>query len=132
CLMRFSRLTCFTRGVGVSRVGLSVTKAEKWSAARGEMLLDPTVTNLNTGSFGPLPRVVFERVTALRQRLAAAPMDFLLRQAPPAAAGTRAPGGISWRRAAAAYVHGQRHGGDQSNRGWADSCCARRNLDDRS
>jgi isopenicillin-N epimerase len=47
------------------------------------MLLDPGVINLNTGSFGPLPRPVFERVTALRQRLAEAPMDFLLRQMPP-------------------------------------------------
>jgi isopenicillin-N epimerase len=47
------------------------------------MLLDPTVTNLNTGSFGPLPRVVFDRVTELRRRLAEEPMDFLLRQAPP-------------------------------------------------
>jgi isopenicillin-N epimerase len=47
------------------------------------MLLDPTVANLNTGSFGPLPRPVFERATALRRRLAEEPMDFLLRQAPP-------------------------------------------------
>jgi isopenicillin-N epimerase len=47
------------------------------------MLLDPTVINLNTGSFGPLPLPVFERVTHLRQRLAAEPMDFLLRQLPP-------------------------------------------------
>lgn len=47
------------------------------------MLLDPTVTNLNTGSFGPLPRVVFERVTAFRQRLAAGPTDFFVRQLPP-------------------------------------------------
>src|SRR5438445_6907480 len=54
-----------------------------WTAARAAMLLDPTVANLNTGSFGPLPRVVFERVTALRQRLAEEPMDFFVRQAPP-------------------------------------------------
>jgi isopenicillin-N epimerase len=47
------------------------------------MLLDPTVANLNTGSFGPLPRVVFEKVTELRRRLAEEPMDFLLRQSPP-------------------------------------------------
>jgi isopenicillin-N epimerase len=47
------------------------------------MMLDPTVINLNTGSFGPSPRIVFERVTTLRQRLAAEPMDFLLRGAPP-------------------------------------------------
>jgi isopenicillin-N epimerase len=46
------------------------------------MLLDPNVTNLNTGSFGPLPKVVFERVTQLRRRLAEEPMDFLLREMP--------------------------------------------------
>ncbi len=54
-----------------------------WSQAREQMLLDPTVTNLNTGSWGPLPRPVFEYATALRQRLAAEPMDFFLRQLPP-------------------------------------------------
>ncbi len=56
---------------------------EKWRAARAAMLLDPDVANLNTGSFGPLPRPVFERVTTLRRRLAEEPMDFLLRQLPP-------------------------------------------------
>jgi isopenicillin-N epimerase len=50
--------------------------------ARSAMLLDPAVTNLNTGSFGPLPRVVFDRVTQLRRRLAEEPMDFLLREMP--------------------------------------------------
>src|SRR5712692_5274892 len=54
-----------------------------WSQARSQVLLDPNAINLNTGSFGPLPRVVFERVTELRRRLAEEPMDFLLRQAPP-------------------------------------------------
>jgi isopenicillin-N epimerase len=54
-----------------------------WSNARAQMLLDPAVANLNTGSFGPLPRPVFDRATALRRRLAEEPMDFLLRQAPP-------------------------------------------------
>ncbi len=54
-----------------------------WAAVRAQMLLDPGVANLNTGSFGPLPRPVFERVTDLRRRLAEEPMDFLLRQAPP-------------------------------------------------
>jgi isopenicillin-N epimerase len=52
-------------------------------AARAQMHLDPTVTMLNTGSFGPLPRPVFDRVTDLRLRLAAGPTDFFLRQAPP-------------------------------------------------
>ncbi|MBM4067668.1 MAG: aminotransferase class V-fold PLP-dependent enzyme [Planctomycetes bacterium] len=46
------------------------------------MLLDPEVANLNTGSFGPWSRPVFERVTQLRQRLAEEPMDFFLRLAP--------------------------------------------------
>ncbi len=54
-----------------------------WTAARAQMMLDPTTTNLNTGSFGPLPRVVFERVTELRRRLAEEPMDFLVRAVPP-------------------------------------------------
>jgi isopenicillin-N epimerase len=54
-----------------------------WAAARAQMFLDPTVTMLNTGSFGPLPRPVFDRATELRQRLAAGPTDFFLRQAPP-------------------------------------------------
>lgn len=56
---------------------------DKWRDARAQMLLDPQVANLNTGSFGPLPRVVFERATQLRQRQAEEPMDFLLRQMPP-------------------------------------------------
>jgi isopenicillin-N epimerase len=47
------------------------------------MILDPTVTMLNTGSFGPLPEPVFERATELRRRLAAGPTDFFVRQAPP-------------------------------------------------
>lgn len=54
-----------------------------WQAARAAMLLDPTVANLNTGSFGPTPLPVFERVTALRRRLAEEPMAFLLRESPP-------------------------------------------------
>jgi isopenicillin-N epimerase len=54
-----------------------------WTAARAAMMLDPTVTNLNTGSFGPLPRVVFEHVTEIRRRLAAGPTDFFVRQLPP-------------------------------------------------
>src|SRR5947199_5899238 len=54
-----------------------------WAHARARMILDPAVTMLNTGSFGPLPRPVFDRATELRLRLAAGPTDFLVRQAPP-------------------------------------------------
>ncbi|WP_171472849.1 aminotransferase class V-fold PLP-dependent enzyme [Frigoriglobus tundricola] len=54
-----------------------------WGAARRQILLDPTVTMLNTGSFGPLPEPVFDRATELRRRLAAGPTDFFVRQAPP-------------------------------------------------
>jgi isopenicillin-N epimerase len=61
---------------------LAATPADVWAAARAAMLLDPTATNLNTGSFGPLPRAVFDRVTALRRRLAEEPMDLLVRQLP--------------------------------------------------
>jgi isopenicillin-N epimerase len=54
-----------------------------WSAARAAMMLDPTVVNLNVGSYAPTPRTVFERVTELRRHLAAEPMDFILREMPP-------------------------------------------------
>jgi isopenicillin-N epimerase len=57
--------------------------AADWADARNRILLDPTVAYLNTGSFGPLPRCVFDRVTALRRHLAEEPMDFLLRAVPP-------------------------------------------------
>ena len=46
-------------------------------------MLDPAVINLNTGSFGPLPKIVFERVTEIRRQLAAEPTDFYVRRAPP-------------------------------------------------
>jgi len=54
-----------------------------WQSARAQMILDPTIVNLNTGSFGPLPRPVFDRVTELRRMLAAEPTHFFVRQAPP-------------------------------------------------
>src|SRR5262245_8503428 len=57
--------------------------AGDWSAARAAMMLDPGVTNLNSGSYGPVPRVVFERATDLRRQLAAGPVDFFVRRAPP-------------------------------------------------
>jgi isopenicillin-N epimerase len=57
--------------------------APDWGAARRRVILDPTVTMLNTGSFGPLPEPVFDRVTELRRRLAAGPTDFFVRQQPP-------------------------------------------------
>ena len=56
--------------------------APDWAAARGRMLLDPAVTMLNTGSFGPLPVPVFDRVTELRRQLAAGPTDFFVRRVP--------------------------------------------------
>ncbi|HEY8504163.1 MAG TPA: aminotransferase class V-fold PLP-dependent enzyme [Gemmataceae bacterium] len=59
------------------------TPPTDWTAARAAMLLDPAVTMLNTGSFGPLPRRVFDRATELRRRLAAGPTDFFVRQVPP-------------------------------------------------
>src|SRR5260370_35585848 len=54
-----------------------------WTKARSQMMLDPTVSNLNTGSFGPLPHVVFDRAIELRRQLAAEPMDFYVRRLPP-------------------------------------------------
>lgn len=54
-----------------------------WAAARAAVMLDPSVTFLNTGSFGPTPRPVFERVTKLRRHQAEDPMDFIVRATPP-------------------------------------------------
>ena len=54
-----------------------------WLEVRSRVHLNPSVTMLNTGSFGPLPRDVFDRVTELRLRLAEGPTDFFVRQAPP-------------------------------------------------
>src|SRR5262245_53206786 len=54
-----------------------------WETERGTMILDPTIVNLNTGSFGPLPIPVFDRVTELRRMLATEPTHFFVRQAPP-------------------------------------------------
>src|SRR4029079_5435210 len=66
---------------GASGAGVTLMKTPNWTAARAAMLLDPAVANLNTGSFGPLPRVVFERAMELRRPQAEAPMDFPLRRA---------------------------------------------------
>ena len=54
-----------------------------WAAYRREMMLDPDIINLNTGSFGPLPRPVFDRATDVRRMAAAEPTHFFVRQAPP-------------------------------------------------
>jgi hypothetical protein len=48
-----------------------MTEPIDWAAVRGHIHLDPAVTMLNTGSFGPLPHPVFDRVTDLRRKLAA-------------------------------------------------------------
>jgi isopenicillin-N epimerase len=66
----------------IPRWGISMPDSF-WTHARKQMMLDPSVANLNTGSFGPLSRVVFERATELRRQLAAEPMDFYVRRLPP-------------------------------------------------
>ena len=88
-----------------------------WSAARAAMMLDPTVTNLNTGSYGPTPRPVFDRVTELRRQLAAEPMDFLLRRDAAALVdGPRTPRRVSRHVASAARVHANVTDGHQHRR----------------
>ncbi|QEL14531.1 aminotransferase class V-fold PLP-dependent enzyme [Limnoglobus roseus] len=54
-----------------------------WTAARGQMMLDPTVTMLNTGSFGPTPVPVFEAANEFRKLLAMGPTNFFVRTLPP-------------------------------------------------
>ncbi len=103
-----------------------------WAAARGKMILDPTVTMLNTGSFGPLPRPVFDRATELRLRLAAGPTDFFVRQAPPllweARERTAAFLGMC---SGTARLHHKRVGRDQPRRFGAQARVAGRNPDER-
>jgi isopenicillin-N epimerase len=53
-----------------------------WQQHRRQMMLDPEIINLNTGSFGPLSYPVFQCATELRRHLAAEPMDFILRKTP--------------------------------------------------
>lgn len=59
-----------------------ISQESFWAEARKQMLLDPTITNLNTGSWGPLPRCVFEHVTDLRRKMAEEPMNFFVRLTP--------------------------------------------------
>src|SRR5688500_15113668 len=54
-----------------------------WNDRRREMILDPNSINLNAGTLSPVPKPVFEAVTELRRRQAAAPSDFCWRQTPP-------------------------------------------------
>src|SRR5687768_4416278 len=54
-----------------------------WAQRRKEMILDPGSVNLNAGTLSPVPRPVFDAVTNLRRRQAAAPSDFCWRQTPP-------------------------------------------------
>ncbi|CAN5680796.1 aminotransferase class V-fold PLP-dependent enzyme [soil metagenome] len=54
-----------------------------WAERRREMILDPNSINLNAGTLSPVPIPVFEAVTDLRRRQAAAPSDFCWRQTPP-------------------------------------------------
>ncbi|MBC8105955.1 MAG: aminotransferase class V-fold PLP-dependent enzyme [Anaerolineae bacterium] len=54
-----------------------------WTERRREMVLDPNSVNLNGGTLSPVPKPVFDAVTDLRRRQAAAPSDFCWRQTPP-------------------------------------------------
>lgn len=53
-----------------------------WKIARSEVLLDSGTCNLNCGSFGPTPQVVWNECQRLRYELASQPMNFFLRTTP--------------------------------------------------
>lgn len=59
------------------------TPPPDWARIRERVPLEPGVTMLNTGSFGPTSEPVFARVTELRHKQAAGPTDFFTRQLPP-------------------------------------------------
>lgn len=52
-----------------------------WSAVRAQVVMDPEVTYLNTGSYGLIPRQVQTRVEQERRRMYQNPVDFLWRTA---------------------------------------------------
>lgn len=54
-----------------------------WHEIRQQILFDPTVTYLNTGSYGLLPKVVYEELCAMRDRMFRDPTDFLWRSGMP-------------------------------------------------
>src|SRR4051812_34180349 len=60
-----------------------MTDEQLWTERRLEMILDPDSANLNAGTLSPIARSVFDAVTDLRRRQAAAPSDFCWRQTPP-------------------------------------------------
>jgi isopenicillin-N epimerase len=49
---------------------------------RAEFLLDPTRAHLNHGSFGAVPRVVFEAHNHWREQIESDPIEFIVRRAP--------------------------------------------------
>lgn len=57
--------------------------APHWPDIRQQMLMDPTVTYLNTGSYGLLPRPVYDELCVLRDRMYRDPVDFLWRSGMP-------------------------------------------------
>ena len=54
-----------------------------WTIARQLVPLDPTVTMLNTGSFGPTPTPVLAYAAKVREELAAGPTNYYMRTLPP-------------------------------------------------
>ena len=53
-----------------------------WSIVRDQMMLDSAVAMLNTGSFGPVPKPVFDAANRFRQEFAAGPTNFVIRLLP--------------------------------------------------
>lgn len=54
-----------------------------WESQRKQMLLDPEKTQLNNGSFAPLPIPVARRMSELHRQVACGPSDFYWRRQPP-------------------------------------------------
>jgi len=81
-----SRTLVHMQGIPISRTDGQTLSEQAWRAywlrARDQMLLEPGVAYLNTGSYGPTPRPVVEQLLDYRRRLAAQPVDFLWRQMP--------------------------------------------------
>ncbi|MFO0937695.1 MAG: aminotransferase class V-fold PLP-dependent enzyme [Gemmataceae bacterium] len=56
--------------------------AVDWNAVRQQFVLDPDVAMLNSGSFGPVPKPVFDAANRFRHEFAAGPTNFVVRLLP--------------------------------------------------
>ena len=66
----FSSTKAFSQGVDFSKSG-NLTDDQLFSEVRNQLMLKEGLVYLNTGTLGPAPKLVHEKITALMTRLEA-------------------------------------------------------------